>query len=89
MTKSITITFNEADESLLMAFFKKFKIKIETFTLPSPNLEPQSKTNEEIKNDLRESVADMHAHMRGEIELPDFFESINRIKKELAEEESK
>jgi hypothetical protein len=27
MTKSITITYNEADESVLMSIFKKFKVK--------------------------------------------------------------
>ena len=30
MTKSIIITYNESDESLLMAFFKKIKVKTET-----------------------------------------------------------
>ena len=89
MTKSITITFNEADESLLMALFKKFKIKIETFAQPSQNLEPQYKTKEDIKNDIREAVSDMHAHMRGEIELPDLWTTLNRIEKELAEEKTK
>jgi hypothetical protein len=88
MTKSITITFNEADESLLMALFKKFKIKIEEYKQQSPTSDSHLKTKEDIKNDIREAVADMHAHMRGEIELPDFFESITRIKKELAEEET-
>ncbi len=86
--KSITITYNEADESLLMALFQKFKIKIETYTHPSQITEPHLKTEEDVKNNIREAVSDMHAHVRGEIELPDFFESINRIKKELAEEET-
>ena len=31
MTKSIIITYNETDESLLLALFKKFRIKIETY----------------------------------------------------------
>jgi hypothetical protein len=88
MTKSITITFNEADESLLMALFKKFKIKIETFAQQPQNADIQYKTKDDIKNDIREAVSDMHAHLRGEIELPDFFDSITRIKKELAEEEA-
>ena len=88
MTKSITITFNEADESLLMALFKKFRIKIEAYAQPSLTSDPHLKTKEDIKNDIREAVADMHAHMRGDIELPDFFDSINRIKKELAEEKT-
>lgn len=49
---------------------------------------PLLKSSEDIKNDIREAVADMHAHIRGEIELPDFEASINRIVKELAEEEN-
>ena len=90
MTKSIIITYNEADESQLMLLFKNFKVKIEAYSnSQQPQLsDPQTKTKEDIKNDIREAVADMQAHLRGEIELPDFFDSINRIKKELAEEET-
>lgn len=95
MTKSITITYNEADESQIMALFKKFKIKIEAYAQQPSSPEPQPlgknpliKTKDDIKNDLSEAVAEMHADMRGETELPDFFESLKRIEKELTEEKN-
>ena len=47
-----------------------------------------TKTKENIKDDIREAVAEMQADMRGEIELPDFFESLKRIEKELTEEKN-
>ena len=87
MTKSIIITYNEADESQLMIMFRKFKVKIEAYKQPH-TADTQYKNKENIKDDIREAVADMHADMRGEIELPDFFESLKRIEKELAEEKN-
>jgi hypothetical protein len=67
MTKSITITYKEADESVLMTIFRKFKIKT---TAMVSNIEEPEVTKKEILNDLREAVEEMKAHKRGEIELP-------------------
>lgn len=64
MTKSITITYNELDENVLMTFFKKLGIKT------TPSIEEPEQTKMDILNDLRESVEEMKAHKRGEIELP-------------------
>ncbi len=69
MTKSIIITYNEAEESFLMTLFNRLKIK--TYNAPSsfvPNDE-HPPTKEEFLNSLKESVAEMKAHQRGEIEL--------------------
>lgn len=69
MTKSIIITYNEAEESFLMTLFNRLKIK--TYNAPSsfvPNDE-HPPTKEEFLNRLKESVAEMKAHQRGEIEL--------------------
>ncbi len=87
MTKSIIITYNEADESQLMLLFKKFKVKIEAYK-QFQTADTQHKTKENIKADIQKAVAEMQADMRGEIELPDFFESLIRIEKELAEEKN-
>jgi ribosomal protein S10 len=91
MAKSIIITYNEADESLLMALFQKFKIKIESYNTQqqAQTVDSSTKMKEEVKNDIREAVSEMQAHLRGETDLPDFWESLNRIKKELAEEKNK
>ncbi len=69
MTKSIIISYNEAEESFLMTLFNRLKIK--TYNAPSsfvPNDE-HPPTKEEFLNSLKESVAEMKAHQRGEIEL--------------------
>ena len=87
MTKSIIITYNEADESQLMLLFKKFKVKIQAYK-EAQTADTQHKTKENIKDDIREAVAEMQADIRGEIELPDFFASLNRIEKELTEEKN-
>ena len=88
MTKSIIITYNEADESFLMTLFKKFKIKIEEAVTPLPTPNQDSiPTKQEFLNDFKESILEMKAHQRGEIELPSFEESIKRIQQEIADEE--
>lgn len=88
MTKSLIITFDETDESFLMILFNKFKIKTQIAVSPVPQLEEDlPQTKEAFLNDLRESVAEMKAHQRGEIQLPSFEDSIKRIEQELAQEE--
>ncbi len=66
MTKSIVITYDEADETLLMAFFNRLKIKImdthKTTSLESKKLA--------LLNEIRGAVEEMHAHQRGETDLP-------------------
>ena len=70
MTKSITITYNEADESFLMTLFNRFKIKIEPTTSHSPLFEEKPVLSKVVfLNDLKEAVEEMQAHQRGEIEL--------------------
>lgn len=88
MTKSIIITYDESDESFLMTLFKRFKIK----TQPTENITPHidedlPPAKEEFMDDLRQSVLEMKAHIRGEISLPTFEESMKRIEQELAQEE--
>ena len=90
MTKTITISYNEADETLLLSFLKKLKAKTispKAGSTITKELEPPP-TKTEFLEDLRQSVADVDAHLRGEIELPGWEESLAQIKKELAEEDA-
>ena len=84
MTKSIIITYNEADEGFLMTLFKKFKIKTQPATELSDTLldDDNVPTKAEFLDNLKASVAEMHAHQRGEIELQD----IDALLAELAGE---
>lgn len=82
MTKSIIITYNEAEESFLMTLFNRLKIK--TYNAPSSFVpdDEHPPTKDEFLNSLKESVAEMKAHQRGEIEL----QSIEDLLAELAED---
>ena len=81
MTKSITITYNEADESFLMTLFNRFKIKIEPTTSHSPLFE-EGLSKAVFLNDLKEAVEEMQAHQRGEIELQDIDSFIVELEEE-------
>ena len=65
MTKSIQITFSDADESFLMTLFKKLKVKTKKIETQSDDYVEQTK--EEILNDLKQAVEEMKAIERGEI----------------------
>ena len=88
MTKSITITYHEADESLLMALFQKFKIKTQTAIqslapYPVPNDDADSPpTKAEFLAGLQESINDMKAAERGEIVLPTLAEFLAELEEE-------
>lgn len=57
MTKSLVITFEEQDESLLMAFFNRLKIKIQT-SINDRDLNIQKKVQEAVKSGYWESLND-------------------------------
>jgi hypothetical protein len=85
MTKSIVIDYQEADESVLMSIFKKFKVR--TYKLPTPTpLEETPLTKSEFMAELKESIEQSNAHARGAIKLPSFEDSIASIRKELIKE---
>jgi len=65
MTKSMVITFKEADESLLVSLFKKLKIKTKAVEVEKEEYVEQTK--EEILEGLRIAVEEMNAIERGEL----------------------
>ena len=70
MTKTITITYNEAYESFLMTLFKQFKIKIQPAISPAPvNSGEREPTKAEILAGLKEAVDELNAAKRGEVKL--------------------
>ena len=84
MTKTITISYNETDETLLLAFLKKLKAKTvspKNGSTKTKELEPPP-TKAEFLEGLRQSVADVNAHLRGEIELPSWEDMMAELKKE-------
>jgi hypothetical protein len=67
MTKSITITYNEADESVLMSIFKKFKVKTEK-TAPISNDDDEEGVPLEVAHQMVESLEWIKKCERGEVE---------------------
>ncbi len=69
MTKSITITYNEADESFLMTLFKRFKIKTQPAVSAPLNDDDREPTKAEILHGLKEAIDELNAAKRGEVKL--------------------
>ena len=68
MTKSIIITYNEADEGFLMTLFNRFRIATKPVTATVNDEYVPTQT--EFLTNLSESISEMNAHRRGELELP-------------------
>ncbi len=83
MTKSIQITFNDADESFLMTLFKKLKVKTKKIEMAEPEFEPEP-TKAEILEGLKRAVEQMNAHQRGEIELMSWDEMMKELRADIA-----
>jgi hypothetical protein len=70
MTKTITISYHEADENVLMSIFKKFKVK----TQAAPALPPYEDDDDEegvplsVALDIVESLKWIKKVERGEVE---------------------
>ena len=80
MTKSIQITFNDVDESVLMTLFKKLKVKTKKIEITEPEFEPEPEpTKAEILEGLKRAVEQMKAHQRGEIKLTSWDEMMSEL----------
>jgi hypothetical protein len=75
MTKSITITYNEADESVLMSIFKKFKVKT-VKTAPISNDDDEEGVPLEVAHQMVESLEWIKKCERGEVEPMGSFEDL-------------
>lgn len=67
MTKSITITYQEADESVLMSIFKKFKVKTATIA-PILHNDDEEGVPLDVAHQIVESLAWIKKCERGEVE---------------------
>ena len=80
MTKNITITYNEVDESFLMALFKRMKIKTTSEKKIEENKATRPLTREEHLAGLAESFRDIKRAMRGEIQLRNAYDVLEEMK---------
>ena len=71
MTKSITISYNPADESLLMAFFERLKIQVEDDGVP-----------QRVAMEIVEGLKNIAQFERGELELEDAYDFLKELRQD-------
>ena len=74
MTKSITISYNPADESLLMAFFERLKIQVED---PADSGVPQR-----VATEIVEGLKNVAQFERGALELEDAYDFLKEMRQD-------
>ncbi len=67
MNKTIIITYNEADEGLIMPLFKRLKIKTQSTVPRLKPLDEEPVSSKEVSlNNLKESIEEVQGrHIRG------------------------
>ncbi len=81
MTKSIIITYNEADEGFLMTLFKRFKIKTQA---AEPLKVEDRQPKEEILAGLMESAREVEAALQGKTKLRSAYDVLAELEAEQA-----
>ena len=71
MTKSITISYNPDDESLLMAFFERLKIQVEDDGVP-----------QRVAAEIVEGLKNVAQFERGELELEDAYDFLKELRQD-------
>lgn len=90
MTKSITISYNEADESVLMSIFKKFKVKTLKPIANADNDMEEGDMEEgvplEVAHQMVESLKWIKQVERGEVEPITWEQMMAELEAEKAQE---
>jgi hypothetical protein len=82
MTKSITISYSEADESLLMAFFKRLKVKIQPVETEKDY--GDKGVPQHVADNIIEGLKLIKQSERGEIQLENAYDLLNELREEAA-----
>ena len=78
--KSITIAYDEADESLLLAFFQRLKIIIKNETVDWGN----EGVPKRVADDIVEGLKIIEQHGQGNISLPSWSDMMAELRAEEA-----
>ena len=78
--KSITIAYDEADESLLLAFFQRLKIIIKNETADMGN----EGVPKRVADDIIEGLKIIEQHGQGNISLPSWSDMMAELRAEEA-----
>jgi hypothetical protein len=79
MTKSITITYDESDESLLIAFLKRLKIRIDK-TLDADKDDESEGVPLRVAQDIIIGLQQIEQFERGEITLPTWEDMMHELR---------
>jgi hypothetical protein len=82
MTKSITISYSEADESLLMAFFKRLKVKIQPVETEKDY--GDKGVPQHVADNIIEGLKLIKQSERGEIKLENAYDLLEELREEAA-----
>lgn len=74
MTKRITIQYNEADEILLMAFFKRLKIKL------SKEADDDAGVPIDVAHNMVEGLKLIKQYEQGEIQMPTWEDMMSELR---------
>jgi uncharacterized protein YodC (DUF2158 family) len=75
MTKSIIITYQEADESFLMTFFKRFGIKTDVY-------QETEGVPQRVADEIILGLNTIKQYERGEVELQDAYDLLRELREE-------
>jgi hypothetical protein len=78
MTKSITISYSEADESLLMAFFKRLKVKIQPVETEKDY--GDKGVPQHVADNIIEGLKLIKQSERGKIQLENAYDLLNELR---------
>jgi hypothetical protein len=82
MTKSLIIHYSEADESVLMSIFKKFKVKTMT---PAPEHDYGDEgVPQRVADNILTGLALINKSERGEIVLQNAYDLLKELREEAA-----
>jgi nitrogenase molybdenum-iron protein alpha/beta subunit len=81
MTKSIVITYQEADESFLMTFFKRFGIKTKAVI---HEVDHEDGVPQRVADEIVAGLSTIKQYERGEIVLDDAYDLLRELREEAA-----
>ena len=82
MTKSLIINYSEADESLLMAFFKRLKVKIQPIVLEKDY--GDAGVPQHVADNIIEGLKLIKKAERGEVKLENAYDLLKELREEAA-----
>lgn len=82
MAKSITITYNEADEHLLLLLFKKLKVKVKSVKIGDLSLEKDEDDDEGVPERVARDIVQGLKDIKNGVPGTDAYEFLAEMRRE-------